>query len=100
MPVNYRNQALSCTKSDAPYIETMPERAEVEVIDQKIISITVDWSDGRRFTLDKDHITKLFEGRNPLSSYLVLAFSPDLHQGGWIEQKAFNGDAMSKNEKD
>jgi hypothetical protein len=78
----------------------MPVRAEVEVIDQKITGITVDWSDGRRFTLDKDHVAKLFEGRNPLSSYLVLAFSPDLHQGGWIEQKTISDATMPKNESD
>jgi hypothetical protein len=53
----------------------------------KMAKITVEWSDGSRYSLTKGHIARLFGGNNSLSNYLVIAFSPDLDDSGWVEDK-------------
>lgn len=52
-----------------------------------ITRVTVEWSDGRQYSLHRDHIRKLFNNANPLGSYLTLVFSPEIKGGGWTEVK-------------
>jgi hypothetical protein len=57
---------------------------------REITNVTVEMSDGRRYSLAKAHITMLFGGNNSFSTYLAVAFSPDI-DGGWGEEKEPEG---------
>ena len=63
---------------------------------REITKVTVEWSDGRRYHLSEDHIARLFQGNNPMSSYLSIAFSPDLDGGGWVEEEQTGREWLSK----
>lgn len=43
---------------------------------KEITVITIEMSDGQKYSLKTDHIKKLFAKTNPISSYLALVFSP------------------------
>ncbi len=54
-------------------------------MNRRIAAVQVEWSDGRRYSLKTIFIERLFRGRNPLSEYLSLVFSPDADGSGWTE---------------
>ncbi len=59
-----------------------------------ITKVLIQCSDGRRYSLKEDHITRLFRGDNPLSSYLAMVFSPQQNRDGWVEEKADSWDGL------
>ena len=63
---------------------------------REITKVTVEWSDGRRYQLSEDHIARLFQGNNPMSSYISIAFSPDLDGGGWVEEEHTGCELLSR----
>jgi hypothetical protein len=65
-------------------------RAMGEMV-HEITNVTVEMSDGRRYSLAEAHISRLFGGNNPISTYLAVAFSPDIDGGGWVEEKESKG---------
>jgi hypothetical protein len=56
-------------------------------VPREIVKVTVEWSDGRLYSLEAGTAARLFGGKNPMSSYLAVVFSPDLEGEGWVEEQ-------------
>jgi hypothetical protein len=75
------------------------ERTDLLSTNRRITQVTVEWSDGRRYSLKPDYLGRLFSNKNPMSAYLALAFSPEVDGGGWLEEDGLIGTQANRGRK-